>query len=186
MLSFILGTLIITTPKIKSFLMGKSISDKRIPRAWLLISDDDRKHAGNFGYADEISRTYNYNGFVQNCRQIAESDFVLLRDKKQLIGVAKIESINSYQGIIELLHCPSCNTTKFNKRERKKPKFHCYMCGHDFNTPIIEAREGEIFNAHFGDTFIATKGAISIDILRQACPKKGQMSMNLIDLHKLK
>ncbi|MBD2507643.1 HNH endonuclease [Nostoc muscorum FACHB-395] len=172
--------------KIKSFLMGKLISENRIPRAWLLISDHNRQHAGNFGYADEFSRTYNYNGLVQNCRQITESDFVLLRDKKQLFGVAKIESISSYQGIIELLHCPSCNTTKFNGRKRKKPKFHCYMCGHDFNTPIIEATEGEIFNAHFGDTFIATKGAISIDILRQACQKKGQMSMNLIDLDKIK
>jgi putative restriction endonuclease len=166
--------------------MENLTSEHRTSRAWLVISDDKRKHAGNFGYNDEFTRKYEYNSLVQNHLQVTEGDFVLIRDKKQLLGIAIIEIINSYQGIINLLLCPSCNKTKFNERDKKKPKFHCYKCGHDFDEGLIKAREGEIFTAHYGNTFIAAKGAVSIDILRQACLQEGQMSIKLIDLEKIK
>ncbi|QLE58087.1 HNH endonuclease [Nostoc sp. TCL26-01] len=167
--------------------MVQLISEHRTPRAWLLISSgDDRQHGGNNGYADEISTVYKYDNEVQNCRRIAKGDLVLLSDKKQLIGVARIELIRSYAGIKNLSRCPSCLETHFNPRKIKKPIFHCYNCGFDFDRPKEDAISCTKFDAYFGDTFVATKGAVGMDILRNACRKKGQMSMKIIDLQQIK
>ncbi|MEH2415738.1 HNH endonuclease [Nostoc sp.] len=164
--------------------MVKLISEHRTPRAWLLLSfGDNRQHAGNLGYADEISKVYYYDSFVPNCRQLAEGDLVLLQDKDQLLGVARIEVISSYQEPKPLSRCASCNTTKIKERLKKKPVFRCTLCHHEFDTPIIEYKPCEKFIADFGDTFVKAEGTIKIKELRQACPKyNGQFSMQLINL----
>jgi hypothetical protein len=167
--------------------MEKSISEHRTPRAWLLITfGADRQHAGNDGYADEISRIYYYDSFVPNCRQLAEGDLALLRDKEQLLGVARIEVISSYLEPKKLSRCPSCGTTKYKERPTKKPLFRCILCAHKFDTPIIDHKPCEKFIADFGNTFIEVEEKIKIEELRQACPKyNGQLSMQLIDFKQM-
>lgn len=166
--------------------MEKLNSKHPTPRTWLLISDNKRKHAGNIGYADEISKAYCYDSLVPNCRQLAEGDLALLRDKEQLLGIAKIKVITSSPGAKKLFRCPSCKTTKFQERSIKKPVFRCILCHHEFDIPIIEYEPCEEFIADFGNTFIKAEGAITIKELRQACPKYNkQLSMQLIDFQQI-
>ncbi|WP_017654152.1 HNH endonuclease [Fortiea contorta] len=162
--------------------MDKLIIEDGTHKAWLLISNHDRQHAGNLGYVDEISKVYQYDNEVPYCRQLAESDLVLLRDKKQLIGVARIELIQIYEATKKLLRCPSCFKTKFNRRKNKKPTFHCYDCGHDFDIALEDTINCENRTANFGDTFIFTERAVSIEALKDAWLNKSkQLSMRPID-----
>ncbi|MBH8573936.1 HNH endonuclease [Nostocaceae cyanobacterium CENA369] len=166
--------------------MEKLISEQKTPRTWLLLSfGDQRQYGGNLGYEDEISKVYQYDNKVPNYKQVTEGDLVLLRDKEQLLGIAQIELIKSSPGIKELLRCPSCRTTRFNK-PKKKPIFHCPRCGYDFDIPLTEPKECKKFTAYFGDTFVAAEGAIELKVLQQACPRYNiQLSINSIDLQQI-
>lgn len=168
--------------------MNKIISENRTPRAWVLLSfGDQRQHAGNFGYADEITKIYRYDSEVPNYKQIAESDLVLLQDKKQLLGIAKIELITSDIGIKKLLRCPLCKVTNIRRRKGEQPTiFSCNKCKNDFDIPISENKECQIFSANFGNTFIKAEGNIKLEQLREACPRYNkQFAINGIELHKI-
>jgi hypothetical protein len=166
--------------------MSKLISENKTSRAWLLISCDNRQYAGNLGYDDELSKMYQYDSEVPNYKQIAEGDLVLLRDTEQLLGVARIELITSYDGFKELSCCPLCNKTDtFKKRTKKQPTFYCYKCKYGFDTPNIRNESCKKLIAYFGDTFISTERAISIDQLKQACLQNSPLSMKLIDLQQI-
>ena len=169
-------------------MVSSSFLQNNKPRTWLLLTfGEQRKYSGNSGYDDEVSKVYQYDNFVPNHRQIAEGDIVLLRNKIQLLGIARIEEIRSSKGEKELLRCPSCSKTYLDKRKTKEYEFRCYRCGHEFSTPIMETVERKIFTAHFNDTFVAAEGAVNLEILRKACPKyNGQLAMQLIEIEQIK
>jgi hypothetical protein len=149
--------------------MSRLISKERTPKAWLLKSyGDERQYAGNLGYEDELSKMYQYDSEVPNYKQIAEGDLVLLRDTEQLLGVARIELIENMPILKKLQYCPFCSKPLKNKA-RKKAKFLylCSFCKHEFDEPSIQEKDREGFTAYFGDTFVATKGAISKDVLKK-------------------
>ena len=168
--------------------MNKIISENRRQRAWILLSfGDHRQHAGNFGYADQITKIYQYDSEVPNYKQIAESDLVLLQDKKQLLGIAKIETIISEIGIKKLLRCPLCKVTNIRRRKGEQPTiFSCNKCKNNFDIPISENKQCQIFSANFGNTFIEAEGKISLEELREACPRYNkQFAINGVELHKI-
>ncbi|OUL19628.1 hypothetical protein BV378_32400 [Nostoc sp. RF31YmG] len=167
--------------------MSKSISDEKIPKVWLLKSfGEERQHAGNLGYEDEISKMYQYDEYVPNYKNLTEGDLVLLRDKEQLLGVAKIERIKRYEGQKLLLRCPSCNKTgTFKKRKTKTPPFNCYKCRYSFYEPISKEEPCKKFNAYFGDTFIAAKGAINLELLQKSVLDNIQFAIQLINFDKI-
>ena len=169
---------------IKSFQMSKLISENKTSRAWLLISCDNRQYAGNLGYDDEITKKYVYDNKTPNSAQVRKGDLVLLRDKMQLLGVARIELIKNIPIRKKLQYCPFCSERLKNKA-RKKAKFLylCSFCKHEFDEPSIQEKDREGFTAYFGDTFVATEGAINKEILQQACQRYNQQhSINSIDL----
>jgi hypothetical protein len=166
--------------------MSKLISKDRKPKVWLLKSyGDERKHAGNLGYKDEISKIYQYDSEVPNYKQLAEGDLALLQDKEQLLGIARIESITSYEGLKELLRCPLCKNTAIDRRKKKQPTFYCSGCRISFDKPITENKPVKRFNADFGNTFIATKGAISKDVLRESIIGNVQFSIAEINFQEI-
>ena len=147
---------------------------------------EEREYAGNLGYADELSKAYQYDSCVQNHRQILEGDLALLRGKNQLFGVARIERIKASKGEKRLHRCPVCLTTNFSERKNKQPKFRCIKGGHEFNEPDQEDVACKLFTAHFGDSFVPAKGAISLERLRDACPKfNKQMAMQSLDFGRI-
>lgn len=153
------------------------------PQAWLLLSfGEEREYAGNLGYADELSKVYQYDSFVPNHLQISKSDLALLRDKSRLLGVARIERIEVCKGTKERLHCPACNLAKLKRRKIYQPEFRCYNCGNEFDTPVRKLIACTLFTANFGASFVLAKEAISIKALRHACPKYNkQLAMQPLD-----
>ncbi len=168
--------------------MSKSISDKTIPKVWLLkCYGDERQHAGNLGHQDKISERYEYDEDVSNHKQLTKGDLVLLQDKKQLIGIASIQNIDEYYGDKTLFRCPSCDKTgTFKYRKTKTPPFYCYKCRYSFDKPKLENKNCKKFRAKFGDTFIGAAGAIKLEVLQKACSKYNAINaINLIDLQQI-
>src|SRR5262245_31802326 len=79
---------------------------------WLLIAfpHEERQHAGNSGYDDDVQRLYRYDSLVPNSKQIRPGDVAVLRST-ELIGLVRIERIGKETGTKELRRCPSCGRT---------------------------------------------------------------------------
>lgn len=154
--------------------------------AWLLLAlpKDQRQHEGNTGYDDEISRVYRYDSFVPNSRRLKQGDIVVLRSDV-MEGVARIQRIQQKQGTKEFRRCPSCHSTSMKARKTAEPKFRC-ACGHTTDAPEIDRKPCILFAAHFGDSFVEARGALSIDTLRAACIRyNGQHAMQQLDFGKV-
>ncbi len=169
--------------------MNKFNLDDNTPQVWLLfaLGDDEKQHySGNSGYTDKISEKYEYQNRVSNSRNISEGDLVLLRNKTQLIGLARIEIIKSRLEEQEQLNCPFCGETNFYSRETKKPEYRCKICTNEFDKPTSKTVQRKKFTAYFGDSFVPAQRAVSIQALRKACPKYNkQSSIQLIDIKQI-
>jgi hypothetical protein len=142
-----------------------------------------RQHAGNEGYADDVQRVYRWDSLVPNCRRVREGDIAVLRSER-LLGLARVTRIEKHHGMKELSRCPGCSKTGIKRRQRRQPVYRCGGCGAEFDVPIRESRDVELYSAHFGDTFVAAPDALSLAELRRACPRfNGQLAMQEIDLH---
>lgn len=140
-------------------------------RAWLLLSfGDERQYAGNPGYLDEPRRLYRYDSFVPNHKQVQEGDYVFIRDKHRLQGMAYIEAITETSGEKLRLRCPECGTTGLKARESKSPRYRCNH-KHEFETPKEELASCQLYSAEYGSTFLATPEALSLQELKDACPR---------------
>lgn len=150
-------------------------------RAWLLLSfGDDRQYAGNPGYLDEPRRVYQYDSFVPNHKQVAEGDYVLIRDHNRLQGVARIQNINAVPGEKRRFRCPECRITALKERKDLRPRYRCNN-SHEFDDPIEELAPCISYSADFGTSFIDTPNGLSLDVLRSACPRhSGQLAIQEI------
>jgi hypothetical protein len=149
---------------------------------WVLLTfGDDRGWGGNSGYNDDPTRVYRYDSFVQNYRQLAVGDIALVRNKGELLGIAQIANIRREPGQKESYRCPSCETGHIGRRSTTRD----YRCvnGHVFAAPVVSYRDCINYEADFGNSFIPTQGALSIDELREACPRYNrQLAMQRVDL----
>lgn len=152
------------------------------PSGWVLLTfGDDRSWAGNSGYDDDPTRVYRYDNFVQNHRQIKAGDFAFIRTKTQLLGIAQIERIDQQPGKKERYRCPVCDSRNLDRRSTLGD----YRCskGHVFPSPAVSYRDCVNYEAKFGTSFIPAPGALSIDELRDACPRYNrQLAMQRLDL----
>jgi hypothetical protein len=152
----------------------------------LLTFGEERDYAGNFGYSDDPSKVYEYDSSVPNHLQVTKGDLAILRDKDKLLGVARIERIDTHQGTKERRRCPVYNTTKMKRRRNKQPEFRCYNGGHEFAIPTLEVTTCTLFTAHFGNSFVPAQEAVSLSVLRDACLKLNkQLAMQLLDIKRI-
>lgn len=175
------------------------MEDNSKTTAWLLSAyGEQSKYAGHLGYADEISKVYRYRSPVGNCRKVSQGHIVLLRDKDKLIGIAKIENIDTEKGIKKQFYCPECDNTNLGKLQKGEFKYFCKKsgkniknvpikgCGLYFNEPGIKEVECTNFSAYFGNSFIAIDGEVDIQTVIKACPRyNAQISINEIDFSKI-
>lgn len=137
-------------------------------KAWLLLSfGDDRQYAGNPGYLDEPRRLYRYDSFVPNHKQVQEGDYVFIRDKHRLQGVARIEKINRANGEKLRSRCPVCGTTGIKARKSLSPRYRCDH-KHEFDTPDEGMVPCQLYTAEYGNTFVSTPEALPIQELKGA------------------
>jgi hypothetical protein len=147
----------------------------------MLTFGEDRQYGGNVGYADELSRAYRYDSLVPNSRRVAAGDLVVLRDRKEMLGVAAIAEIVSHAASKVLRRCPTCGTTKFGERSSREPRFRCRR-GHGFGEPVEDRKDCEEFEARFGTSFRSAVGALSLADLRAACRRyTDQLSIQALD-----
>lgn len=121
------------------------------------VSDEDRAY-GIEGYADELSTKYVYDNNVANSKQMKAGDFILITDKNNILGAAKITRINSGRGEKTRIRCPECGSTNITTRTTVQPKFKCNK-GHEFTLPIKQKVETTTFEAMYGETFIDLKSS---------------------------
>jgi putative restriction endonuclease len=162
------------------------MTTRYLTKSWLLLSfGEDRQYGGNDGYSDELQRIYRYDSFVANHRQISEGSLTFIRDHYSLLGIAKIERIGCTNGTKKMNRCPQCRTTGLKVRKHLLPRFRCHK-GHEFEEPSIEYTECLLYDAEFGNTFIPTPGALSVEALRAACLRPSdQLAIQEIDGHRL-
>jgi len=109
------------------------------PTAWLLIAlpAEERQHAGNVGYDDEVERTYRWDSNVPNCKKIRAGDLAVLRSDK-LLGIARFEEVSQKSGTKEMRRCPDCKRTTIKRRANLEPPYRCHKCQHEFDEPVTD------------------------------------------------
>jgi hypothetical protein len=160
------------------------VSDANNSRtAWLVLAfGDDRQYAGNTGYDDELAETYRYDSNVANWKRVAAGDLLLLRDREQLIGVARVRRVESYPSTKSLQRCPVCGTTSIKERRQREPRFRC-SDGHEFPHPVVDTVQCTKLEAKFDSSFRRASSKVSIEQLRRACPKyTDQLSIQQLNL----
>lgn len=158
--------------------------------AWLLLSDfDNRTFAGNDGYEDEVTHLYKWDSTVPNHEALHEHDTVILWDKRKLIGVSIIETIEVGFGVKNRYRCPSCGSTKIKRRVTKQPTFACgdQLCRIAFEQPAIEEVGITTYAAEYGGNWLPLPGVLAAAECRLlAVSPRSQHSMRPADADKLR
>jgi hypothetical protein len=152
-------------------------------QAWLVKSyGDERSYGGNDGYPEEPSTYYHYDNFVPCHRQVAKGHVLVLLGRDRLLGLARIEQIDSQPGKKIWRRCPTCGTADLSSRRRRRPLFRCDN-GHEFDEPHEEEVACTRYTAHYPTTFIAAQSNIPWERLRAACTRYNrQNAIQRIDL----
>lgn len=143
------------------------------------------QYGGKLRYDDDPARIYRYDSTVPNSRWVSSGDLVLLRDRKVLLGAGRVERIESGSGSRKRRRCPVCNIATIKERRVASPKWRCRR-GHTF----AEAREDEItvdlYEAHYGSTFLPANDQISAaEIRKVAMGRSDQQSIRELEPGKL-
>lgn len=157
-----------------------------VAKSWMVIAvGDDRTYRGNTGYADDPSRIYRYTDSVQNHRQLHPGHLVLIREKRRLLGVARIQEIRESIGSRTQRRCPECDIARLIVLKRGVGGYRCEN-GHWFATPATRELVTTFYEADFGTSFIPTPDAVPLRALIEACPKYNpRVAMQWIELEKL-
>ena len=158
-----------------------------VPVAWLCltVAPDQRQHAGNLGYRDEIEQVYPFDTTVSNARRVRQGDVVLLHSPEQFLGAAWIRRLVEGPGTKTRQSCPSCGKTTIKPR-KKTPRYRCYECKVEFDEPSEQEIAVTQFAARFEGSFTEAREAIPLRTLRAACPKANtNHSIQQIDLNQI-
>lgn len=128
-------------------------------RAWLLMAaGDNRGHGGNAGYDDQYDAYYSWDSNVPNHKNLSVGDPIALWDKQRLLGVSVIEEIETARGTKVLSRCPSCATTRISERKRAQPRYRCMKCRQEFDTPVVDVVEVDVYKARYDAAWTALDG----------------------------
>lgn len=155
-------------------------------RAWSLLTILDRQHGGNEGYDDRAESHYSFDSTVPNAARVSEGDWAVLRDSAQLLGLARIQSIETTRGHKKRRRCPKCATTDFKRRSSLLPANRCKH-GHTFDASADEMIAVTFFRANYGGTWLPLRGHLSADALEHMTVSRArQHSIREIDTRLLR
>jgi len=142
----------------------------REPKGWSLLTVDpsERSFQGNDGYDDDLSGHYSYDSEVSNSGHVTPGDFVVLRDKKFLLGAACVEEVRRREGTKLRKRCPSCRSTKFNSRRTRSPRYHCPRCQAQFHDVLVEDVAVTRYVARYASTWRPFDRAVPANVLEPA------------------
>lgn len=153
------------------------------PAAWSLISiSSGRQYQGNEGYDDVEGQSYSYDSRVPNHKQLAAGDLVVLRSAADVLGAAQVQRVEVSEGSRTENRCPSCGSTKLNKRRVALPPWRCQACHSSFGQPVQRQIAVTTYRAVYGDTFVGAPGGVPAGILKAAAIKPNdQMAIERLD-----
>lgn len=156
------------------------------PRAWSFLTIEGiRQYGGNAGYRDDPAKVYRYDSDVANHRQIQTGDIIIVRSKREVLGIAVIERIVEGEDSKERLRCPVCQANNIKERVTKRPRWGCKN-GHAFDEPIRQYDTVRTFEAHYEESFRTIPPTLTTSALHDAVLRPSdQMSIKEIDLAKV-
>jgi hypothetical protein len=143
--------------------------------AWSLLTLTATAH-GVMTYPDELGARYVYDSMVPNGRYIAVGDLAVVRDNKLVFGAGWIDSIQVTPGRKIRLRCPNCGTTDFKIRLTRDPRYRCAKCHIEFDNPVEEELEVEVFSANYGRTWRLADRPFPARLLDTAYTAKAQQN----------
>lgn len=144
------------------------MAEADVRRWWLLVTNhDQRQYHGHEGYADDPSREYAYDGFVNNSRKVRQNDVVLVIGDQHVLGLGVIEEIRQWPCDKTIRYCPECGNTNLKRRKTMTPLFRCDR-GHTFDVPDDRAKPTTCYLARYRDSFRAFRRLIDRETIR-AC-----------------
>lgn len=129
-------------------------------RAWSFLTLHETQYAGNEGYPDELGESYAYDSAVQNSANVQVGDVAVLRDSDRLLGVGRIDGIESEATTKVRERCPNCSLTGHKRRATMTPAYRCPDCKHEFDEPTSEVVDVIGYTAHYGPTWQPSDGSI--------------------------
>ncbi|ADU70729.1 HNH endonuclease [Pantoea sp. At-9b] len=134
--------------------------DKEITKAWAFktINKRELRYKGNNGYDDNPTKRYTYDNLVANHKRVSDGDLVVIYNRKEIIGAARIESILKKDTLKEINKCPTpgCNADKLRTRDKKTPKWRCSN-GHEFEKADKESIPVTQYTVNFSKSFVKIK-----------------------------
>ncbi|WP_225080507.1 HNH endonuclease [Streptomyces sp. CoT10] len=156
--------------------------------AWLVLAvGEDRTHGSNDGYDDEPSRHYSWDSTVPNHAALTVGDVIALWDKKSLLGVSVIESIDDGQAVKNTYTCPTCGKASFKPRKTKKPVYLCWDCAAEFDVPDTHRRQVTTYRSRHDAAWVDMAGLLPGSVLRELCDApKSQLSLRPLRWERLR
>jgi putative restriction endonuclease len=145
------------------------------------VADSDRSYKSIESYGDDLKNKYVYDEAVQNHKQVKAGDIAVMVDKESVLGFVRIARIRSFEDVKLRRRCPICNTTEYEERKTKSPRFKCNR-GHEFPEPTIDSVPIKKFEAFFGSSFSAPDEKISSRELRSFLTKNYNRNMSIQNL----
>lgn len=145
--------------------------------AWAFLSvSGERSWQSNEGYQDVLGSHYVYDSGVAYRLQVAVGDLVVLRDQDVVLGVSRIDGIDTSQTTKPRLRCPDCDKTGVEYR-KGRGVYVCRHCESEFRLPTKRNEPVTEYIARYASRWQALDGAITNDELK---PLLGGVPQNAI------
>lgn len=147
--------------------------------AWLFMTvGDNRQHGGNAGYDDQADVYYTWDSTVPNHAQIKAGDPIAIWDKEHLLGISVIEEIETEVKEKLLFKCPHCGRAGIKARRSISPKYKCYKCKGEFETPETQKATVTEYRSRHDAAWTSLENLLPGAVLRGLCKRpKSQLSM---------
>jgi hypothetical protein len=137
-------------------------------------------------YDDKFGSVYCYTNRVGNHMRVSAGDFLLLDDRKKLLGVGRIENVTEHPATLSLNSCPACGSSFVRERKKTTPRYRCQDCGHVCDSLTLKHVEGLRFRAIYESHFCLARGNADTKFLQAACTKfSRRLSIQRLDESKL-
>ena len=100
-------------------------------------------------YEDSLGSQYGYDSNVVNCRQVAVGDVLIIRDHELIYGFGLVADIIVRRDAKIMRRCPKCRSASTVKRKVKIPENRCNDCGNEFEAPLLESKDVDVYVASY-------------------------------------
>jgi hypothetical protein len=148
-------------------------------RAWLALAVKGRRqHGGNDGYSDRPEVSYEWDTTVPNHARVEAGDLIAIWDKTTLLGASVIERVKTGTTVKPIYRCPNCERAGIKARDRRTPKYKCYKCKSEFETPTTRWEEVGTYQSQHGAAWVDLHGELTGAELRALCvAPRSQLSL---------